>query len=96
MKIIRRLIYIKPLNYGRTTLMIIDQCLPSSKKKIDVIVSDIDQLKVFGRSRLELNSTSLIYIQALDNDGNLFNLTNIYHLMNIIVKQSQKPELLYY
>jgi hypothetical protein len=90
-----RLIYIKPLNYGRTTLMIIDQCLPSSKKKIDVIISDIDQLKVVGRSRLELNSTSLINIQALDADGNLFNLTNIYHLMNIIIKQSQKPEILF-
>ncbi len=90
-----RLIYIKPLNYGRTTLMIIDQCLPSSKKKIDVIISNIDHLKIFGRSRLELNTTSLIYIQALDFDGNLFNLTNIYDLMNIIIKQRYKQEILF-
>ena len=89
-----RLVYIKPLNYGRTTLMIIDQCLPLSRKKLDIIVSDIDQLKVVGRSRLELNSTSVIYIQAMDSDGYLFNLTNIYHLMNIIIEQSQKPEIL--
>jgi nuclear pore complex protein Nup210 len=89
-----RLIFLKPLNYGRTTLMIIDQCLPLSKKKIDVIISDIDQLKIFGRSRLELNTTSLIYLQALDSEGNLFNLTNIYHLLNIIIKQSLKPEIL--
>ena len=90
-----RLVHIKPLNFGRTTLMIIDQCLPSSTKKLEVIIADIDQLKVFGRSRLEQNTTSLIYVQALDVDGNLFNLTNIYHLMNINVKQSHKPEILF-
>jgi hypothetical protein len=89
-----RLVYIKPLNFGRTTLMIIDQCLPLSRKQIDVIVSDIDQLKIIGRSRLELNTTSVIYIQAIDSNGYLFNLTNIYHLMNIIIEQSQKPGIL--
>jgi hypothetical protein len=89
-----RLVYIKPLNFGRTTLMIIDQCLPLSRKQIDVIVSDIDQLKIIGRSRLELNTTSVIYIQAMDSNGYLFNLTNIYHLMNIIIEQSQKPGIL--
>ena len=89
-----RIIYIKPLNYGRTILMIIDQCLPLSKKRVDIIISDIDQLKISGRSRLELNTTSLIYIQALDFDGNLFNLTNIYQLINIYIKQSSKPEIL--
>ncbi len=57
----KRLVYIKLLNYGRTTLFIIDQCLPLSNKKLDVIISDIDQLKIVGRSRLEINTTSLIY-----------------------------------
>lgn len=90
-----RLIFIKPLNYGRTNLIITDQCLPSSTKKLDVIVSDIDKLKVVGRSRLEINTTSLIYIQAMDSEGNLFNLTNIYHLINLIIEQSQKPEILF-
>ncbi|CAF1321374.1 unnamed protein product [Rotaria sordida] len=90
-----RLIYIKPLNYGRTNLIIIDQCLPLSTKTLDIIVSDIDQLKIFGRSRLELNTTSLIYIQAIDSDGNLFNLTNIYRLINIIIEQSLKPNILF-
>ncbi|CAF0960481.1 unnamed protein product [Adineta steineri] len=90
-----RLVYIKPLNFGHTTLMIIDQCLPSSKKKLDVIISDIDHLKIFGRSRLELNTTSLIYVQAMDIDGNLFNLTNIYHLINIVIEQSRKPTILF-
>lgn len=89
-----RIIYLKPLNYGRTNLVVIDQCLPSSKKKIDVIISDIHQLKVFGRSRIEQNTSSLIYLQALDADGNLFNLTNIHHLLDIIVKQSLKPDIL--
>jgi hypothetical protein len=89
-----RLVYIKPLNFGRTNLMIIDQCLPLSRKQIDIIVSDIDQLKILGRSRLELNTTSVIYIQAMDANGYLFNLTNIYHLMNIIIEQSQKPGIL--
>ncbi|CAF4473756.1 unnamed protein product [Rotaria sp. Silwood2] len=90
-----RLIYIKPLNYGRTNLIIIDQCLPSSIKNLDIIISDIDQLKIFGRSRLELNTTSLIYVQAVDFDGNLFNLTNIYHLINIIIEQTLKPNILF-
>ncbi|CAF0984646.1 unnamed protein product [Adineta steineri] len=90
-----RLVYIKPLNFGHTTLMIIDQCLPSSKKKLDVIISDIDHLKIFGRSRLELNTTSLVYVQAMDIDGNLFNLTNIYHLINIVIEQSRKPTILF-
>ncbi|CAF1271890.1 unnamed protein product [Rotaria sp. Silwood1] len=90
-----RLIYIKPLNYGRTNLIIIDQCLPLLMKTLDIIISDIDQLKIFGRSRLELNTTSLIYIQAIDIDGNLFNLTNIYHLINIIIEQTLKPNILF-
>ncbi|UJR15428.1 hypothetical protein I4U23_002373 [Adineta vaga] len=90
-----RLVYLKPLNYGRTTLMIIDQCLPSSRKQLDVIVAELDHLKISGRSRLEINTTSLIYIQAMDMDGNLFNLTNIYHLINVQIEQSQKPEILF-
>ncbi|CAF1020972.1 unnamed protein product [Adineta ricciae] len=90
-----RLVYIKPLNYGRTTLMIIDQCLPSSRKQLDVIVADLGHLKISGRSRLELNTTTLIYIQAMDIDGNLFNLTNIYDMINIQLEQSQKPEILF-
>lgn len=90
-----RLLFIKPLNYGRTNLMIIDQCLPLSTKTIEVIIADIYRLKVSGRSRLELNTTSLIYIQAVDSDGNLFNLTNIYNLINIMIEQIQKPEILF-
>ena len=90
-----RLIYIKPLNYGRTTLTIIDQCLPTSTKKIDIIVSDIDRIRIFGRSRLELNITSLIHVQAMNFDGNLFNLTNVYHLINISIEQSCQPEILF-
>jgi len=88
-----RIIYLKPLNYGRTILMIIDQCLSLSKKKVDVIISDIDQLKISGRSRLEINTTSLIYVQALDTEGNRFNLTNILSLVQLTIEQSQKPNL---
>ena len=89
-----RLIHIQPLNYGRTTLIIRDQCLPLSSKKLDIIVSDIDKLNLIGRSRVEFNKTSLIYLQAMDKDGHLFNLTNIYHQMKVRVEQSQKPEIL--
>ncbi|CAM4832959.1 unnamed protein product [Rotaria magnacalcarata] len=89
-----RLVFIKPLNFGRTNLKIVDQCLPSSTKSMEIIIAEIDRLKISGRSRLELNTTSLIYIQAMDSDGNLFNLTNIYHLINIIIEQSQKPDIL--
>ncbi|CAM2724226.1 unnamed protein product [Rotaria socialis] len=89
-----RLVFIKPLNFGRTNLKIVDQCLPSSTKSMEIIIAEIDRLKISGRSRLELNTTSLIYIQAMDSDGNLFNLTNIYHLINIMIEQSQKPDIL--
>ena len=89
-----RIIFMQPLNYGRTTLLIVDQCLPLSNKKVDVIVADIDKLKMFGRSRMEFNRSSVIYLQAMDREGNLFNMTNIYPLMNIQSEQSQKPEIL--
>jgi nuclear pore complex protein Nup210 len=89
-----RRINIKPMNFGRTTLTIVDRCLPLFNQKLDLLIANIDRLSIVGRSRLEYNTSSLIYLQALDAEGNRFNLTSLYSLMNILFEQSQQPDIL--
>ncbi|CAF4522953.1 unnamed protein product, partial [Didymodactylos carnosus] len=69
-----RQIILKPIRRGNTKLIVIDQCLPLSQAELDIIVTDLYELKIFGSSRLEYNKTSLLYLQAYDSNGNHFDL----------------------